>query len=45
MKLRTYLVFVALYCMLTLLLSCGSKEKQWEKVNFLSRKMKGMSFC
>lgn len=31
MKLRIYLIFVTLYCMLTLFLSCGSKEKQREK--------------
>lgn len=31
MKLRTYLIFVAFCCMLTLFLSCGSKEKQREK--------------
>ncbi len=32
MKLRIYLIFVTLYCMLTPFLSCGSKEKQREKV-------------
>ena len=31
MKLRIYLIFVTLYCMLPLFLSCGSKEKQREK--------------
>jgi hypothetical protein len=31
MNLRTYLIFVTLYCMLPLFLSCGSKEKKREK--------------